>query len=296
MTVLVTGGTGLVGRFIVEDLLARGEHVFVAGRAAPPADYFASPVEFRPLDLDPTADHAAMLSGVTHLVHAAFHHLPGQYRGGEGDDPSEFIRINRDGTIALFRAARASGVERAVFLSSRAVYGPKPAGTILDEETECRPDTLYGEVKLEVEQALADLAVPGFGICSLRATGVYGAPRPDQPHKWEEQFRAFASGQSVPARVGTEVHGRDLAAAVWLALRSDEVPRVMNVSDILIDTRMMLERFQRATGKDGPLPEPGDTAEFNTMATTRLQSLGWRPGGMALFEEEMRRLARAFAD
>ena len=201
MKVLVTGGTGLVGRFIVEDLLARREQVIVAGRTASPAGFFAAPVAFRPLDLDPAADHTALLTDVTHLVHAAFHHLPGLYRGGEGDDPSEFIRLNRDGTIALFRAARASGVERAVFLSSRAVYGPKPAGTVLDEDTECRPDTLYGEVKLDAEQILSDLAGPTFTPCSLRATGVYGAPRSDQPHKWEKLFQNFANGQSVPARV-----------------------------------------------------------------------------------------------
>jgi nucleoside-diphosphate-sugar epimerase len=290
-----SGGTGLVGRFIVADLLTRGEPVIVAGRTAPPAGHFASPIEFRPLDLDPAADHSALLSGVTHLVHCAFHHLPGRYRGGEGDDPSEFVRLNRDGTIALFRTARACGVERVVFLSSRAVYGPKPADAVLDEDAECRPDTLYGQVKLEAEWALADLAASGFQTCSLRATGVYGAPRPDQPHKWEELFRAFTSGQALPARVGTEVHGRDLAATVWLALHSDKVPQVMNVSDILIDTRMILERFQQATGQDGPLPEPGDLAGFNPMTTARLKALGWRPGGMALFEEEIQRLAEAFA-
>ena len=47
------------------------------------------------------------------LVHAALEHVPGRYRGGEGDDPPRFWQLNVDGSVALLAAAREAGVARA---------------------------------------------------------------------------------------------------------------------------------------------------------------------------------------
>ncbi len=146
--VLVSGGTGLVGRFIVEHLLANGYKVTVGGRTPPAQDAFSKPVSFTPLSLDPEADQIEAFDNIYYFVHAAFDHLPGKYRGGEGADPKGFQAKNLDGTVRLFEAAKDAGVRRTCFLSSRAVYGPHPPGTLLTEALPCKPDTLYGSVKL----------------------------------------------------------------------------------------------------------------------------------------------------
>ncbi|EIM72113.1 NAD-dependent epimerase/dehydratase [Nitratireductor aquibiodomus RA22] len=125
---IVSGGTGLVGRFIVEGLLAAGHRVTVLGRNAPPEGLFSGAVAFAPMTLEPTSISTALFEGADFFVHAAFDHLPGRYRGGEGDDAAGFRRRNLDGSIAMFRAARAAGVARTVFLSTRAVYGPRAPG------------------------------------------------------------------------------------------------------------------------------------------------------------------------
>jgi nucleoside-diphosphate-sugar epimerase len=210
--VAVTGGTGLVGRFITEALLAAGDEVTVLGRHAPARGAFSAEVAFRPFDL---AAPAVRLDDVAALVHAGFAHVPGRYRGGEGDDPSGFVDRNLEGSRRLFAQAAAQGVGRILFLSSRAVYGPRPAGTVLTEEMALAPDTLYGEVKRDAEAALAALDVAG---ASLRATGVYCPGGPGRVHKWQTLFRDFAAGAEIAPRAGTEVHGADLAAAVRLLL------------------------------------------------------------------------------
>ncbi|MEQ8739792.1 MAG: NAD-dependent epimerase/dehydratase family protein, partial [Hoeflea sp.] len=51
MTTLVSGGTGLVGRYTVNALLDAGHDVVVAGRHRPPDSQFAKPVRFRQLSL-----------------------------------------------------------------------------------------------------------------------------------------------------------------------------------------------------------------------------------------------------
>lgn len=248
MRVMVTGGGGLVGRFIVAEGRARGHDVIV------PAGWRLG------VDLP--------LEGVDLLVHAAFAHVPGRYRGGEGDDPAGFVRANVDGTEALFRRAQRDGVGRVVFLSSRAVYDGLEA-RVLAEEMAVAPTSLYGQVKLMGEKALA-AHCPG-GV-SLRATGVYG---PGAGHKWEALFADYLAGRRVEPRRATEVEGADLAAAVFLPLEG-----VVNLSDILLDRQDLLAEVAALTGCGHRLPERS-AEPVAVMETWRARGAGWRPGGIA---------------
>ncbi len=201
------------------------------------------------------------------LVHAAFSHVPGKYRGGEGDDPAGFVRANVDGTEQLFRRAARDGVGRAVFLSSRAVYDGLETD-VLREEMPVAPSSLYGQVKLAGEQALA----AHLRGASLRATGVYG---PGAGHKWEGMFADYLAGREVAPRRATEVAGPDLAAAVFLPLVG-----VFNVSDLLLDRHDLLAEVARLTGCAHSLPARS-AERVAVMETARLQAAGWVPGGMA---------------
>ncbi len=285
--VLVTGGTGLVGRFVVEALHANGWTVAIAGRH-PPDDRFPSDIGFHRFELDPGADYGELLSGFDALVHGAFHHAVGRYRGGEGLDVKGFWDRNTLATLQLFRAAEAADLERIVFLSSRAVYGRQPAGAEVTEETPCYPDTHYGLVKAAAEHHLAGQS----GLCgiSLRPTGVYGQPPFGGTNKWAELFDAYLAGQPIEPRFGTEVHGRDVAAAVRLMLEvpTDKVAgKCFNVSDLELDRHDLLALVQAQTGCEHPVPPSADRSRYNIADTTRLQDLGWRPGGEALLRQEV---------
>ena len=294
--VLVSGGTGLVGRYIVEDLLAHGYRVKVASRQAPARGFFPDEVEHVSLTLDPDADSSCAFDDVYHFIHAAFSHVPGRYRGGEGHDPAEFRRNNLEGTLQLFEAARRAGVRRVVFLSSRAVYDGVEAGKPLAEVLHLTPTTLYGEIKLKAEQALAFMTgeEAGFSGTSLRVTGVYGDLR---PNKWDGMFADYLGGLDVPVRAASEVHGHDVAAACRLILEA-ETARVagesFNVSDIVTDTHDILALLKQATGSDRPLPEHTDRTSVAAMPTDKIRALGWEPGGVALLSETVNRLAASF--
>lgn len=288
---VVSGGTGYVGRFIVEGLLSLGHDVTVMGRQAPPAGFFSKPVRFAPLTLEPNAVSARPFEGTDFFIHAAFDHVPGKYRGGEGDDPTTFRRRNLDGSIALFETAKAAGMRRAVFLSSRAAYGPQPPGTWLDEADEVRPDTLYGKVKLEAERALQELSDADFQGIGLRVTGVYGPAGPGRAHKWAGLFQDYLAGRGIPPRAGTEVHGRDVAAAVRLTLETERPQNgIFNVSDLLVDRCDILAIVKRITGSPHPLPDPSDKGAVNVMRMDRLRALGWRPGGLKVLEDTIAEL------
>ncbi|URK87055.1 NAD(P)-dependent oxidoreductase [Rhizobium sp. RCAM05350] len=291
--VLVSGGTGYAGRFIVEHLLANGYKVTVGGRTAPEPGFFSKDVPFVPLRLDPDADQIEAFDHVYYFVHAAFDHVPGKYRGGEGDDREGFQRANLDGTARLFETAHDAGVRRCVFLSSRAAYGPQPSGTLLKEDMHGKPDTLYGEVKLQAERSLLSLCGHGFVTASLRATGIYGPAGPGRRHKWAELFEDYLTGKPVPCRAGTEVHGDDLARAVRLMLEADTVRingETFNVSDLLADTHEILSILQRATHCPHPLPAAADKGDYNAMGTCKIEALGWKPGGRELLQQTVEQM------
>ncbi|ARJ68951.1 NAD-dependent epimerase/dehydratase family protein [Paracoccus contaminans] len=255
MRIALTGASGLVGRFVAQALAAAGHQV------------------------DPLPGwrlgRPAALDGADALVHAAFSHVPGRYRGGEGDDPAGFVALNRDGSLQLLQEARAAGVGQAVFLSSRAVYDALPAGTPLPDGTGAAAESLYGRIKAEVEDGLAALVAPGFAPASIRATGIYG---PGPGHKWAGLFADYRAGRPVPPCRGTELHGGDLAAAVLLVLGA-RGQGSFNASDLLVDRHDLLAEVRRLTGSPHPLPPRADTP-VSVMSCERLAALGWRPRGM----------------
>ena len=292
MRVLVSGGTGLVGRYIVEELLASGYAVSVGGRHQPEPGLFSKPVTFVSLRLDPGEDQSHAFDNAYFFVHAGFSHVSGRYRGGEGDDPYTFQRLNLDGSVRLFETAQRAGIRRCIFLSSRAVYGDRSAGEVLHETTEAQPNTLYGRIKLDAERTLSALNAPGFATVSLRSTGVYGNLR---PNKWNDLFANYLAGKPVPSRAGTEVHGRDVGQAVRLMLETETsriADQVFNVSDILTETREILGLVQQATGCPNALPAGAPDNIISEMDTAKIRALGWRSGGRPLLEETVLSLSQ----
>lgn len=254
--IALTGATGLVGRF----LLTLAD--MTLGRSP-------GHLPHRPWELTGASPD---LSGVTTLIHAAFAHVPGKYRGGEGDDPDGFLRANLDGSRRLFDAAARAGVQRVIFLSSRAVFDGLPDDTSLTEDRTPAPDSLYGQVKAEAEAHLAALPLTGQ---SLRATGLYG---PGPGHKWTGLFADYLAGRAVAPRRGTELHGGDLAAACRLLLESRETG-AFHASDLLLDRHDLLTEVRALTGCPHPPPPCSDRA-VNPLICQRLPAMGWRPGGL----------------
>ncbi|MBP1805815.1 NAD-dependent epimerase/dehydratase family protein [Rubellimicrobium aerolatum] len=271
MRIALTGATGLVGQFLAARALAQGHALVALGRA--PSPHGGTHRPWRLGEPAPLADCDA-------LIHAAFAHVPGRYRGGEGSDPQGFLRLNLDGTLRLWEDARGLPT---VFLSSRAVYDGLPPGTTLTEDLPLAPDSLYGQAKLAAEAALH-----AQGGASLRATGVYGPPAPGQRPKWADLLDAFARGDPLPPACGTEVHGDDVAAAALLLLAAPPGP--YNCSDLLLDRHDLLARWSNLTGIPGRLPPRADRFP-NVMDCSRLRALGWTPGGEPALAATLRALA-----
>jgi nucleoside-diphosphate-sugar epimerase len=296
LTTAVTGATGYVGRFVVDRLIEAG----VSARAwrRPQSDIRGLPsaVEWIDGGLDRPDSAGALVAGADMLVHCALDHAPGRYRGGEGDDLARFLRLNVGESLALLAAAREAGVRRCVVLSSRAVFGGAAGdGPILDDAP-VRPDTHYGAAKAALEAFVRSWGSrDGWAITAIRPTGVYGMVVPAERSKWFDLVARLVRGEAAPARAGTEVHGRDVADAVWRLLTAPPgqvAGRSFNCSDIVVSTRDIARLVHRAAGTACPLPEPAPTPT-NVMDCAGLKALGVRFGGWPLFEETVGRLVES---
>lgn len=265
--IALTGATGLIGPFLL------------AGLPGPITTLGRRPLADHPHRTWDLTGPAPDLAGIDTLVHAAFSHVPGRYRGGEGDDPQGFLRANLDGTRRLFDAAAEAGVQRILFLSSRAVFDALPEDTPLAEATRPSANSLYGQVKARAEAHLAALPLR---TQTLRATGVYG---PGPRHKWQALFSDYLAGRPIAPRRGTELHGADLAQAVRILLASDETG-AFHASDLLLDRHLLLIEVRRLTGCPHRPPPPSDRPA-NPLLCRRLEALGWRPGGLPLLRDSL---------
>ena len=90
---------------------------------------------------------------------------------------AEYMKINRDLTLDIAKAAKAAGVKQFIFLSSIIIYGPaSKAGETryIGADTPPAPENAYGESKLLAENGLRELADENFTVTILRLPMVYG--------------------------------------------------------------------------------------------------------------------------
>jgi nucleoside-diphosphate-sugar epimerase len=289
----VTGASGVVGRFVVAELQRQGARVRAWRREGTDCGGFAGEIEWIPGELGSRDGARALVEGVDAVVHGALAHEPGRYRGGEGADLEGFVRRNVQGSLELMLEARRAGVGRFVFLSSRAVYGDRRGEEVLSEEHCCLPDTHYGAAKRAVEAFVQSLGLgEGWQASALRATGVYGISWPPRRSKWWGLARALLEGRPWDGPAGgTEVHGADLARAVWLLLTAEGTAgQLYNCSERHLSTREVAALMQREGGLSGPLPAAPTAPPRRVPDCTKIQRLGLRFGGLPLLESTVRQL------
>ena len=208
--IVVTGGSGMLGREVIRELLAHGREVLSLDRTAPKNDICPS----RIVDLTHPEEVARALSGTDGVIHLGAYQAPGIV-----SDPETFGN-NVTASYNVLDAAAANGVGRVVLASSTAAFGflyaRKPIAPDylpLDELHPCRPQDPYALSKVVAETTADAFArLSDMAIYSLRFPGV----------NFEPDFRGFAERFQDPGvklgRFWSYIDVRDAAAACRLAL------------------------------------------------------------------------------
>jgi nucleoside-diphosphate-sugar epimerase len=170
--ILVTGGTGFVGRALIARLIEQRRPVRTITRRPDrlPGELRADAVQVLAGDLHDAAMLGTALGGVHTVVHLA---------GAVQGSPAQLTATNHEAAAALAAAARRAGVRWFVHLSSAGVYGDVPHAEPSREEGPMFASTPYERSKLAGERAVvAALRGGAVGHVVLRPAGIYGGVRP----------------------------------------------------------------------------------------------------------------------
>ena len=228
MKILITGASGFIGSFIVEEALKRGFETWAAVRKSSSREWLKDErIHFIELNLSSKAQLVEQLRGMDfdYVVHAA--------GVTKCLNKADFHRINTEGTKNLAEALLEvkMPLKRFVFVSSLSIFGAikeqEPYEEIRESDTP-QPNTEYGRSKLEAEKFLATTTLP---YMILRPTGVYGPREKDyfimaKSIKGHSDFAVGYKRQDI-----TFVYVKDVVQAVFLALDKGENGRQYFLSD-----------------------------------------------------------------
>ncbi|MGD9695171.1 MAG: NAD-dependent epimerase/dehydratase family protein [Thermoleophilia bacterium] len=239
-TVLVTGAAGYVGGALVRRLLADGETRVIGVDAAEMAhgvdgvrEILDHPrLEFVRGDVRDTAALLPLLRRADAVVHLAA--IVGDPAGRR--DPDLTRAVNVDASIALADAAAENEVGHFIFVSTCSNYGVSDAGTLVGEDADLNPVSLYAETKVAVERYLS--GKPDFPYTVLRLATVYGVAPRMRFDLTVNQFTMEAFAERALSIYGEQfwrpyVHVEDVGRAIEMVLDTPRlaIGQTFNVGD-----------------------------------------------------------------
>ncbi len=240
-TVLVTGGAGLVGSHIVDQLIDTGaaeirvmDNLVRGRRENLAAAEACKNINFILGDVRDRNMVQQAVEGCDYVFHQAAIRIT---RCAE--KPRECMEVLVDGTFNIFEAAVAAGVKKIVYASSASVYGLADSFPTEERHHPYNNRTLYGWSKV-MNEGIAHSFNDMYGLASvgLRYFNVYG-PRMDVTGAYTEVFIRWLD--CIERNEAPTIHGdgsatmdfayiEDIARANILAMQSDRTDDVFNVA------------------------------------------------------------------
>lgn len=230
MRVVVTGGSGRLGQYVVRELFTHAHQVSaldaVKPRECPTPTYVADLTKFHSL-----VDHFAKADAVIHLARIRFPYTETgfdaatqKWRFADRAGDAERFNQNLAMTNNVLAAAEIAGVKKIICGSSLAIYGlyyPStellPAYLPVDESHLLRPQDPYGLTKLVGEKLCDALSQRrGMAVTSLRFSGIYTEAH--RPMLLDRKQTPLARGTGA---LWSYIDARDAARVCRLALEAD---------------------------------------------------------------------------
>jgi nucleoside-diphosphate-sugar epimerase len=231
----VTGATGYVGASLVKYLKANGHVVEKATYRLPdvPEKSIAADIVI----------HLAVAGGGTA-------HKP---RKG-ADDPDMTKRVNIEGTKALLSGIKNKNT-RIILMSTTAVYGKFDDARMVNEESELKPTSVYGQNKVDTEKIIKN---SGFDWMILRPCGIFG---PSVDHRFGNSFLNVVVDNAIKNHEIRMMGGDQLIDTLYLTDLIDIVIRscsvkwysgeIFNVAGEIVKVEEMLKILHQTLLKAG---------------------------------------------
>ena len=176
MNILVTGGAGFIGKYLVKSLLEKGNSVTIFDNFSNSTkESISSLIEMgvkiiegditKPLEIiNAVKDHEIVI------------HLAAKISVSESiSNPLQTYRVNVEGTKNILTACEKNNVKKLIAASSAAVYGEGDPNVKLTEEAELNPISPYGQSKVNMESVIKQFESEHLINCiMLRFFNIYG--------------------------------------------------------------------------------------------------------------------------
>lgn len=232
--ILITGASGFIGSFLVEEALKRGFDTYAAIRSTSSRAYLQDArIHLVELDMAHPAQLEQQLLAQAEQNGGAFDYVVHCAGVTKCINPADFERVNCQQTRTLVDTLIRLGLmpRQFLFVSTLSIFGPiheQDYTPITEQDTPC-PNTAYGISKLRAEQYLQSL--PQLPYVIFRPTGVYGPRERDyflmaQSIKQHVDFAAGYRRQDL-----TFVYVKDVVQAVFLAIDKRVTRRAYFLAD-----------------------------------------------------------------
>ncbi len=286
---LVTGGTGMIGRYLVELLLALGDEVVVASLDGP--ELCNPNAEFKHLDLRDFTNCLSVSKNIDHVYHlAGVKGSPKMCR----DQPADFFVPTITFNVNMMEAARRNSVQKYLYTSSIGVY--QPAEVFKEDDVwETFPSEhdrfagwakRMGELQAAAYQKQYKDSGPVYSI--IRPGNVYGRYDNFDPdtgmvipsliaRTYQKESPLLVWGDGKPVR--DFIHASDVASAMQFAL-DNSITKPLNVSsgeptNIEKLVKIISQSFGNHPYKFTQEGASGDNKRL--MDVSRISSYGWKP-------------------
>jgi GDP-4-dehydro-6-deoxy-D-mannose reductase len=279
--VLVTGGSGFVGRYLARDCADAGDEVVSIDRSGA-----------NPLDI---TNREAVHDTLARVRPEVVYHLAAlSHVGDSWNDPTLVLRVNVEGTANVLDAARAAAVSRVIVIGSAEEYGRVEEQDLpLGEDSPLRPSTPYGVSKIAASfLALQAHLAYGLDVVRVRAFSHTGPGQSDRflvPALAQRIARAERDGRDEilvgsldPVRDLSDV--RDVVRAYRLIATHGHSGAVYNVcSGTGVSVREIAEKLVAAARHplqitvDQALVRPVEVPRLVGDATRVRADTGWLP-------------------
>jgi UDP-glucose 4-epimerase len=288
MRILLTGGTGMLGRQVIPRL-AGAHEVFVLARGEQPDP--AAEVRWVHHDLSVPVDRATLPDRIDAVVHLAQSQRYMEFPEGAED----IFAVNVQSTSGLLEYARRAGARCFVLASTGGVY--EPSAEPIPESAPVAPSNPYTRSKRIAELLLDDYASELGGVV-LRFFFVYGPGR--RPTLVSRLAERILAGEQIqiegdPGMRINPIFAEDAARAVEAAVELNEGMTINVAGRETVSVSELATRLARALDREPSLTHTGDAPPADLVADTSLMraKLGVEPE--KALDEGLATVARSLA-
>ena len=282
--ILVTGGAGFIGSYLVDKLSEKNEVTVIDNLSAGKKEYVKK-ASFIEGDLKDKNFVLKSVKGFDWVYHLAANP---DVRLGE-EDKEIHLRENIIVTHNILEAMRLNGLKKIVFTSTSAVYGEAKTIPIPEDYGPLIPISLYGASKLAAEALIFSYSEFGIQSWILRLANIIGGRSnhgiiPDFIKKLEKnpkELEVLGDGNQTKSYL----HVEDCVdAIIFAAKKSNEKINIFNIGSpdtitvkeivkFVIEKKAPRAKIKYTGGKQG---WKGDVPKF-LLDIEKLKKIGWKP-------------------